>query len=122
MVIELGVAPKARVDGGGRRLIARQEIIAIDVNHGPSSRVKDHAGWMVRNEPSRGSFKIARVCRGRRRAVQINGVLGGVFSFFGCHSSPLLAMIVNRLIEERNNTWTHEWAPLVLLRQGPSRG
>ena len=82
MVIELGVAPEARMDGGGRRLIARQEIIAIDVNHGPSSRVKDHAGWMVRDESSRGSFKISRVFRGRCRAMQIDGVLGCVFSFF----------------------------------------
>jgi len=31
-------------------------------------------------------------------------------------------MIVNRLIDERNNTWTHEWALLGLRRRGPSRG
>ena len=31
-------------------------------------------------------------------------------------------MIVNRLIEERNNTWTHEWAPLVLRRRGTEQG
>ena len=31
-------------------------------------------------------------------------------------------MIVNRLIEERNNTSNHEWATLVLRRQATEQG
>ena len=83
MMVQLGMAPQAGVDGVGGWATYCKKVIVVDIDDGSTIGIDNVPGGVRGNESPRGTLKVPSVCGGRHRGVARLGVCGCWLVEFG---------------------------------------